>query len=278
MQENISVVLIWTIIGSLATIIFFIFFINYIIILYNKKNIEFNTLIQLRNLEKEKELLKTRVEVQEETIQKISKELHDNVNQILTLAKLNLNNISAQIIDNTKLILSRDLITNAINELSNLSNSLSSQMVKDIGLVRTIEIESARIMTINKTRIILENSLQISNISEEDQLTLYRIFQEATRNAILHGNAKNIIITLYKSADYDFIFEIQDDGNGFETNENKSDLESKKTNSQGLNNMRRRTSMINGEFHLQSTINHGTKITIKKQHSIDDFISHPIHD
>ena len=278
MQENISVVLIWTIIGSLATIIFFIFFINYIIILYNKKNIEFNTLIQLRNLEKEKELLKTRVEVQEETIQKISKELHDNVNQILTLAKLNLNNISAQIIDNTKLILSRDLITNAINELSNLSNSLSSQMVKDIGLVRTIEIESARIMTINKTRIILENSLQISNISEDDQLTLYRIFQEATRNAILHGNAKNIIITLYKSADYDFIFEIQDDGNGFETNENKIDIESKKTNSQGLNNMRRRTSMINGEFHLQSTINHGTKITIKKQHSINDFVSHPIHD
>jgi signal transduction histidine kinase len=133
-------------------------------------------------------------------------------------------------------------------------------------------------MTINKTRIILENSLQISNISEDDQLTLYRIFQEATRNAILHGNAKNIIITLYKSADYDFIFEIQDDGNGFETNENKSDVESKKTNSQGLNNMRRRTSMINGEFHLQSTINHGTKITIKKQHSINDFVSHPIHD
>ena len=278
MQEDISVVLIWTILGSLATIIFFIFFINYIIILYNKKNIEFNTLIQLRNLEKEKELLKTRVEVQEETIQKISKELHDNVNQILTLAKLNLNNINSQIIDNTKLTLSRDLITNAINELSNLSNSLSSQMVKDIGLVRTIEIESARIMTINKTKIILENSLQISNISEDDQLTLYRIFQEATRNAILHGNAKNILITLYKSVDYEFIFEIQDDGKGFETGKNNASVESNKTNSQGLNNMRRRTSMINGEFYLESTINHGTKIIVKKQTSINNFVSHPIYD
>lgn len=277
MQENISVVLIWTILGSLATIIFFIFFINYIIILYNKKNIEFNTLIQLRNLEKEKELLKTRVEVQEETIQKISKELHDNVNQILTLAKLNLNNISSQVIDNKKLILSRDLITNAINELSNLSNSLSSQMVKDIGLLRTIEIESARIMTINKTRIVMENSLQISNISEDDQLTLYRIFQEATRNAILHGNAKNIFITLYKSGDYDFIFEIRDDGNGFDTKKNHSVDESKKTHSQGLNNMRRRTSMINGEFQLESIINKGTKIIIKKQNSINNFVSHPIH-
>lgn len=264
MQENISEILIWTIFGSLITILLFIFFLNYIIILYNKKNIEFNTQLQLRNLEKEKEILKTRIDVQEETIQKISKELHDNVNQILTLAKLNLNNIGESIENSERLVISKDLITSAINELSNLSNSLSSQMVKDMGLLRTIEIESARIMTISKTNITLDYTLKNYEIKKDYELILYRIFQEATRNAIIHGNANNIIIKLYHASDYDFIFEIQDDGIGFNINEINTTDQSNKINSQGLKNMQRRASILNAEFILQSSLNHGTKVSIKK--------------
>ncbi len=264
MQENISEILIWTIFGSLITLLIFIFFLNYIIILYNKKNIEFNTQLQLRNLEKEKEILKTRIDVQEETIQKISKELHDNVNQILTLAKLNLNNISESIENRERLIISKELITNAINELSNLSNSLSSQMVKDMGLLKTIEIESTRIMTINKTKISLEYTLNNYEINKDDELILYRIFQEATRNAIVHGDANNIVIKLYQSPSYDFIFEIHDDGRGFNTNEINATSQSNKINSQGLKNMQRRASILNGEFILESSLNYGTKVAIKK--------------
>ena len=277
MQDKSSEILIWTIVGSLATILSFIAFINHIISLYNKKSIEFNHQLQLRNFEKEKEILKTRIDVQEETIQKISKELHDNVNQILTLAKLNLNNVSGSIIDIEKLTLSRDLITNAINELSNLSNSLSSQMVKDLGLVRTLEIESSRIKTINNTQIIIENALEHNNINEEDQIILYRIFQEATRNSVVHGRAKNILIKIFQSSDYDLIFEIQDDGTGFNVNEKNATDQSKKINSQGLKNMQRRASILNGEFVIESSFNHGTKITIRKKKSINNFITHTIH-
>jgi signal transduction histidine kinase len=265
MQDKSSEILIWTIIGSLAIILSFIVFINYIILLYNKKSIEFNQQLQIRNFEKETEVLKTRIDVQEETIQKISKELHDNVNQMLTLAKLNLNNINDSTIYNEKLVISRDLITDAINELSNLSSSLSSQMIKDLGLIRTIEIESTRITTINNTKITIDSNLNHNNISEEYQLILYRVFQEATRNSIVHGKAKNISIKIFQTLEYEFIFEIQDDGTGFNIYENKSKDQSQKTNSQGIKNMQRRASILNGEFILESTLNYGTKVAIKKK-------------
>jgi two-component system NarL family sensor kinase len=264
MQDKTSEIIIWTIIGSIATILSFIAFINHIIMLYNKKNIEFNQQLQLRNFEKEREVLKTRIDVQEETIQKISKELHDNVNQILTLAKLNLNNIDGLNKGNEKLIISRDLITNAINELSNLSSSLSSQMVKDLGLIRTLEIESSRIMTINNTQIIIENNLNDNHLNEEDQLILYRIFQEATRNAVIHGKARNIIIKLFQTYDYDFLFEIEDDGTGFNVNETNSTDQAPRINHQGLKNMQRRASILNGEFIIESSLNQGTKVVIRR--------------
>ncbi|MCU0321888.1 MAG: hypothetical protein MUE72_05685 [Chitinophagaceae bacterium] len=264
MQEKISEVLFWTILSSVLTILPFILFINYIITLYNKKNIEFNIQLQLRNLEKEKEILKTRIDVQEETIEKISKELHDNVNQILTLAKLNLNDLNNELkID--KINVSKDLITNAINELSNLSNSLSSQQVKDLGIIRSLEIECDRIMKIKNIIFLIESNISNNNINTEDQIILYRIFQEGTRNSIIHGQANSINIKFIQTDDFEFIFEITDNGKGFNLDNNDFIEKNKLGSHQGLKNMQRRASILNAEFSIESTINSGTKISVRKR-------------
>lgn len=264
MQEKISEVLFWTILSSLLTILPFILFINYIITLYNKKNIEFNTQLQLRILEEEKEILKTRIDVHEETIQKISKELHDNVNQILTLAKLNLNDLNPFEINSEKINISKDLITNAINELSSLSNSLSSQLVKDLGLIRSIELECERIMKIKNIILIIENDISDTDIDTENQLILYRIFQESTRNSIIHGKATRINIKLYKNDFFEFIFEISDNGTGFNINDLELTANKSTISHQGLKNMQRRASIINADFLIDSAVDAGTKITIRK--------------
>jgi len=263
MQDKISEVLFWTILSSLLTILPFILFINYIITLYNKKNIEFNTQLQLRNLEKEKALLKTRIDVQEETIQKISKELHDNVNQILTLAKLNLNDINNDF-KSEKINVSKDLITNAINELSNLSNSLSSQQIKDLGLIRSLEIECERIMKIKNIKLLLECNILINKIDTEDQIILYRIFQEGTRNSIIHGQASSINIKLLQNDHFEFVFEISDNGVGFNLHDPEFVEKYKIGSNQGLKNIQRRASILNADFTIESNINVGTKISIRK--------------
>lgn len=264
-MDNSIDIIAWTIIGSLATIIIFLFFIKYIISLYSKKHNEFETAIYLKNLEKERSILSTRIEVQEETIQKISKELHDNINQLLTLAKLTLNNIRE---DNQyeKIDLSKELITNAINEITNMSNSLSSQSIHDLGILRTIELESDRIMKINDTKITIHSEFDPSNLVEEEQLILYRIFQESIRNALTHGNAKNINIAFSRHFDTGYKFEITDDGSGFESSA-LQDLE-EEIGHQGLKNIKKRAAIINAEFEILSEIGKGSILRVIK-------LSHP---
>jgi hypothetical protein len=251
----------WTIGGSLATIVIFLLFIRHVLTLYTKKYDEFETKLNLKNLEKEKSVLKTRIDVQEETIQKVSKELHDNVNQLLTLAKLNLNNTKLKESDLEKITISKDLITEAINELTNMSNSLSSNSIQENGLIRTLEQESERIMKINNTKICLKINQDSIKLDSEEQLVLYRIFQEATRNAIIHGNAKQIDLFLYEDKIYLFNFTIIDNGIGFNQYENKySDSRSH----QGIKNMIKRANTINAECKIESSINFGTTIKIFK--------------
>lgn len=261
-MQNTLNILEWTIFGSLSTIIIFLVFIRYILNLYTRKHREFEAEINLKNLEKESSILKTRIDVHEETIQKISKELHDNVNQILTLAKLNLNNIDPNKKEVGKIEISKDLITNAINELSNLSSSLSSQSIKDIGLTRTLEIERERIMQISRTNLILHIDFNRAHTNEEEELILFRIFQEATRNSIIHGKASTITVIISQKSYSDLYFEISDNGTGFLLNDyNNSEYQNKH---QGIKNMKRRSSIINADFILESSPQKGTKIIIRK--------------
>ncbi len=263
-MDNSIEIIKWTLIGANATIIIFLIFIRHVLNLYNKKNNEFETELHLKALEKERSILSTRIEVHEETIQKISKELHDNVNQLLTLAKLNLNNIGKSSVEsiNSKIEITKELITKTINELTNMSSSLSSQSIQDVGLLRTLEIESDRIMKINNTKIIIEYDLMSNSLNNEEQLILYRIFQESTRNSIIHGNARNILVTLSEDNNHYFNFTIKDDGSGFDSN--KKSHENSSRIHHGLKNMVKRALIINAECKVESKINEGTTIKIIK--------------
>src|SRR3954466_13310491 len=64
-----------------------------ILFLYQRRQIAFNHSIQSLKLDFDKNLLKTEVEIQEQTLQDISREIHDNISLSLTLTKLNLNTL-----------------------------------------------------------------------------------------------------------------------------------------------------------------------------------------
>lgn len=243
--------------GTILILIFFSLFIFYLLKLYNKRQIEFFDNIKLSRIETEKRILSTRVEVYEETIQRISREIHDNVNQLLTLCKLNLFTLKDSNNKEEKIELTIDLISSAIGELTNISRSLSSEILNEIGLARSIEIESERLTRLNLIKINYEIATEISSISPELQLMLYRIFQEATRNAIIHGKAKNILIQL-KSENENIILKIKDDGIGFDI-EQFQKIE--KYKHQGLRNMRKRMELVNGSMNIESEIENGTDLT-----------------
>jgi signal transduction histidine kinase len=204
----------------------------------------------------QQELLKTQVEMQEQTLNHISREIHDNITQVLSFVKLNLA-IPAKATPEQaeqKISESRNLVAQVINDLRDLSKSLSYEHIVQLGLVKTIEIEAGRI---NKSGIIaIELAIggDAHSLGEQRELVLFRIFQEALNNALKHSGAKQLKISL-DYFDHLFNLTIRDNGVGFLVN-------ALPDGGSGLRNMVNRAALIGAVAVIDSAPGKGCYIKI----------------
>ena len=138
MDSEIAQLLIYFTIAILLLGIFLIVF----VIIYRLRMNNYLKEKEQTKLLYEQTLLQTQLEIQEQTLKNISQEIHDNVGQVLTLAKLNL---ATTAVDDSgameKIKTSQQLIGKAIQDLRDLSRSLNTDYVEEMGLLRSIEYE-----------------------------------------------------------------------------------------------------------------------------------------
>ena len=236
-------------------------FIVTILYLYRKRQLaHFKTIEELK-LDYEKNLLHTQLEIQEQTLQHISREIHDNISLSLTLAKLNLNTldwkeqgrVTAQIES------CLEQITKAIEDLSTISRGLNTELILNQGLLGVLEKEGVRLRQLNLFQ--LDYSITGSPVFMDSQkeLVIFRIIQEAFNNIIKHSRATRVYLNL----DYtpvEIRVSIADNGTGFSMN---GPAEGKQNGlTAGLANMRKRAELFSGSTSIQSAPNSGTKILI----------------
>lgn len=212
-------------------------------------------------VEYEQTLLQSQLEIQEQTFKNISQEIHDNIGQVLTLAKLNLATTTiAESAVAEKIKTSQQLIGKAIQDLRDLSRSLNTDYVEDMGLVRSIEYELELLQktgTIDTEFFIEGNPLRLD---KQKELILFRIVQEAIHNIIKHAAAKKIRATINFNADNLKVI-IIDNGKGFDLSPlNASDNQSFGL---GLRNMNNRATLIGAKFAVTSTIGKGTEVLLQ---------------
>ncbi|HTI09943.1 MAG TPA: ATP-binding protein [Puia sp.] len=248
----ISIVIICTLL-----IIILIGFIAVILLLYQKKQNLFNTKLEGIKANYDKELLKTQLEIQEYTFQYISREIHDNIGQFISLAKLHLNTLeirettSAQRIGDAV-----DLLTRALDELRDLSRSLSLEVIRNGGLTKAIEQLVIQLQKPAIAEVIYEIRGDYQFLDEQKEIFILRILQEAINNVIRHSRAGNIkIILTYENNQLTLL--IRDDGIGFNT----AIIQDQK-NTSGLSNMMKRANMIKATFEIESALQKGTTIII----------------
>jgi two-component system NarL family sensor kinase len=249
----ISIVIICTLL-----IIILIGFIAVILLLYQKKQNLFNARLINIKANYDKELLKTQLEIQEDTFQYISREIHDNIGQFISLAKLQLNTLN---IRDTHLATQRindavDLLTRALDELRDLSRSLSSEIIHNGGLTRAMDQLIIQLQKLSVFEVAYELKGDYQFLDEQKEIFILRILQEAVNNVIRHSGASHLRISLtYENNS--LIMAVYDNGKGFDT----AMIGSEK-NTSGLINMRRRAKMINAHFHVESVQNKETVITL----------------
>lgn len=204
-------------------------------------------------------LLQTQLEIQEQTLKNISQEIHDNIGQVLSLAKLNINTMSGASTEvlEEKISTSKELISKAIQDLRDLSRSLNTDYIIEVGLLRAVEYEMELMNKAGVCTTQLTTHGSSYRLDANKELIIFRIVQEVFHNIIKHAHAKHITTSVHFTPT---IFEmvITDDGIGFDA----STITHQTGKGLGLSNMHNRATLIGGQFHLTSTLQQGTTVVI----------------
>ncbi len=204
-----------------------------------------------------KELLSTQLEIQQQTMQHIGREIHDNVGQKLTLAslyaqQLSFENKAPQITDKIESI--GHIINESLSELRSLSKSLTDDAIAENDIAQLIAKECKMVNQLQKCLVTFTLPGKEVILDYKTKNILLRIVQEFLQNSIKHSMCYNIDIALHKN-EQDILLHLTDDGKGFEPG-------TVKNKGIGLLNMKNRIALIGGTLQLLSGAGKGTEINI----------------
>ncbi len=240
--------------------IIFVFFVVFIVLVVKQHQDNFQSnqryLDELITIH-DNELFKSQIEIQEQTFQHISQEIHDNIGQKLTLAKLNLNRLDSRFLgENINSVNNTiQIIGEVISDLSDLSRTMSSEVVLQNGLIKAIEYEITQLNRAGIYKLKMQVIGDGAFLEAKRELILFRVVQESLNNIIKHADATEITIRLHY-ANTSLRLEIHDNGKGYR-------LEEKDGKGNGLSNIRRRASILNGRCHINTSPGNGTMIQIE---------------
>lgn len=202
----------------------------------------------------EEQLLHSQIEIQEQTMKNISQEIHDNIGQTLSLAKLNLSTIDVQNLESAvdKIANSKEMVSKAILDLRDLSRSLNTDAFLSAGLVKGIATELAMVEKSGIFHTQLDVNGNQQRMDAKKELIVFRVVQEAINNIIKHSAASMIGVAVAFN-DHRLEMKIKDNGKGF--------THSEVTEGSGLRNMKNRIQLIGGELAIASDSN-GTVIHV----------------
>ncbi len=210
-----------------------------------------------KKLSEEKLRITTIIKTIEAERERISKELHDGVGQMLTAAKLKLDifNFKTEL-DKKEVKETIDILIDAGDEIRRIINDLKPSDVENFGLVSAIEMICKRVQEISgiKTHCNIKGSIQFKN--KTDEVVLYRIIQEAFNNIIKHSKCKNAGIDFTQDGNFVQI-NIWDDGIGISEAHNNG-----KPQGFGIQNMMSRAKLLGAEIKIVPS-EKGTSVNIK---------------
>jgi len=226
-----------------------------------RRNKQERELLRLKE-EYEQEVLRSQLEIQETTMKSIAQELHDNVGQSLSLVKLWMSmapvgkdHEAYEGVQNSK-----DLLQKVIQDMADLTKSLHTDRITDIGLSEAINFDLSSIRRAGVMKVEFEVLGDEFHFPEQKSIFIFRMYQEMMNNMLKHSKAASVQVSLSYSANELFILKIQDDGVGFDLLQKKEATAG--SSGLGLKSMRNRAKMIGADLAIQSEPGKGTRISV----------------
>jgi signal transduction histidine kinase len=200
-------------------------------------------------------LLQSQLEIQEQVFTQISQEIHDNIGQALSLARLNINTIGP-LANEDKIRQTDQLLGKAIQDLRNLGHLLNTNFIKDIGFIEAVRQLVGSLQRTGQFETTFTTTLSFTDMNDEKAILLFRMIQETINNIIRHANATHIQVDISGEEELEQV-RIEDNGQGF----NLEQALQKKAGI-GINNMMQRAQFAGVQVAIHSALTQGTIVTI----------------
>lgn len=207
-------------------------------------------------LEEERRINKVVIAAQERERMQLGMELHDNVQQMLTAARMSLhciNSATSEVEAVNRVNLTKNQINQCILELRRLSHQLAPSFETDETFRDRIKSLLASMKADRKISICLEFEESEPAMTVELEIALYRILQEQFNNILKYAKATSVEVAI-SSNDEDLSLSIKDNGIGFDVKALRSGI--------GLENIKRRASEFNGKVQIHSDVGKGCEIAV----------------
>lgn len=249
-KEESLLIIYFVVVILLLTTFTIVFFITY----QKRKN---KLLLEKYEAEKrfEDEIVKSKLEIQEQTLKNVGWELHDNIGQLLSVANMQLNILSKSVDENSKssVIDIKEVVANSLQEVRSISKSLNSEVIQYSGLEESVKNELSRFERLQVIQPNFKLQGEGFDLDQKDTIILYRILQELFSNVIKHSKADKIDV-MFDYSNNQLKIEVKDNGVGF----NSEEIE----RGSGMFNMQSRAKMINATLNFESSTNKGTYATL----------------
>lgn len=205
-------------------------------------------------LQRQQEVSETVIQVQEKERTRIGHELHDNVNQILSSARLFVDMLHPRDEEQTMAKeKTQQYLTMAIEEIRRLSREMVTPQFKELGLVPAIAALVEDLNLTNKIRFSFTHTGMNETLSSGKKVTLFRIVQEQTKNILTHSQASEAHVQLIETDDK-IELKIEDNGIGFESSQTHRGI--------GLSNIYERISFYQGTVKIQTSPGKGCSVIV----------------
>ncbi|WP_394774538.1 sensor histidine kinase [Flavobacterium sp.] len=201
------------------------------------------------------ELVKTRIEIKDQTLSEISKELHDNIGQIVSVGIMQLNMYikSGEPVLETELTDLKQILAKSLDEIRILSRIINKDNLLQTNFIEAIKQDLVRIKKLKNIQFNYNFTGEIPYINEQHDLFIYRIFQEALHNSLKHSHSDLFEVNI-TTTETVFLLKFKDFGIGYDPLTINSGI--------GLNNMKLRAKLIGATLIMQSDPA-GTTVTLE---------------
>lgn len=217
------------------------------------------------DITEQKEFGRRIVEAHEEERRKISGELHDNVGQLLTAAKMRIDRLRDTRYDNMAALTKElsevsHILSDVLEKTRDLSHRLRPPLLDQLGLVAALRSLATQFESNTGAAVLIETDRAEKQLPPNIELLIYRVVQEALTNVARHAAASKVRVRLTVSEER-IELSIGDNGKGFDVA-----AIARRTDCMGVRSMREKVTNSGGAFRLDSEVGKGTTLQVTLPH------------